>query len=387
MKFSCSREELTRNLNIAQRATDPKSNVSVLRNVLFELAEDRLNLVGYDHRIGIRTSMPCTSDESGSVTVPCALLLEVLGVVSDENVYFTLEDTTLTLECGKSRYNFTCIDADDFPPFPKTTTGKDFAIDAATFERGIRKTLFATNPDDPRAFMGGVYMGVEAGGLAMVSTDGHRLTWFHVPNQPTPMGDKGVIVPSRTLTELLRILPAQAKPEKAEKPAEEGAESKPAAKAAKLTVTVQDDAIAFSFDGIYMISRLVKADYPNYEKVIPAANMGSCRVARGRLANAVRGAAIMARAKENQNIIEFTVDDNLLRLSASTQDVGSAQEEVDIEQKGNKISVSFNSRYVLDFLNAVADDEVVFEYSEQLKATMFHTDAPDYKYVLMPIKM
>jgi DNA polymerase-3 subunit beta len=291
------------------------------------------------------------------------------------------------LECGKSRYSFECIEADDFPPFPKMAAGKEFSIDAVTFERGIRRTLFATNPDDPRAFMGGVYFGVESGGLAMVSTDGHRLTWFHVPGQAAPLGDKGVIVPSRTLTELLRIIPSPAKPEKSEKTEEGAEEKKPVAAGAKVAITVQEDAIAFSADGIYMISRLVKADYPNYDKVIPSEKLGECRVARGRLANAVRGTAIMARAKENQYIIEFNVDDSILQLSASTQDVGSAREEVDIEQKGSKISVSFNSRYILDFLNAVPEDEVVFQYSEALKATLFHTDNPDYKYVLMPIKM
>lgn len=385
MKFSCSREELAKNLTIAQRATDARSNVQVLRNVLFDLEDNRLNLVGYDHRIGIRTSMACTVEEAGSVTVPCALVLEVLGVMGDETVFFNLDGNTLALECGKSAYKFECIESDDFPPFPQMSSGKEFSMDAAVLERGIKRTLFATNPDDPRAFMGGVYFGVENGGLALVSTDGHRLTWFHVPGQAAPLGDKGVIVPARTLTELLRILPAPAKPEKGDK-AEEGAAEAKAASGAVI-ITVQDDAISFAADGIYMISRLVKADYPNYEKVIPSEKLGECRVARGRLANAVRGAAIMARAKENQYIIEFSVADNVLQLSSSTQDVGSAREEVDIEQKGSKISVSFNSRYVLDFLNAVPEDEVVFQYSEPLKATLFHTDNPDYKYVLMPIKM
>jgi DNA polymerase-3 subunit beta len=322
--------------------------------------------------------MSCTVEESGSVTVPCALMLEVLSVKSDDNVYCTLEDDILSLECGKSKYSFNCIPSEDFPPFPQMSGGKSFDIPAAAMELSIRRTLFATNPDDPRAFMGGLFIGVETGSLIMVATDGHRLTYSRIPDQSAPLDAKGVIVPARTMNELLRIFPS-AKPEKADKDEKQ--------KEAKVTVTVQDDAISFSLDGIYMISRLIKVDYPNYEKVIPGTNKGSCRVSKTRLISAVRGAAIMARAKENQNIIEFRVDGDVLRLSASTQDIGSAAEEVDIEHKGANIGVSFNSKYILEFLNVVEADEAVFEFSEELKATLFHVDSPDYKYVLMPIKI
>lgn len=384
MKFSCSREELTKNLNVAQRATDSKSNVMVLRNVLFELKEGRLGLIGYDHRIGIKTSMKCEIDQEGSITVPCGLMLEVLGVLSDPVVNFSLEGSVMTMECGKSRYNFTCIPSDDFPPFPKTSGGKKFSLPANVLDKAVRQTIYATNADDPRPFMGGVYMCGKDGALIFVSTDGHRMTLRVLPDQKTPMEEKGVIIPARTLQELLRILPSGKNAEKVDKDKEEEGKEK---SAPSVKISVQDDNISFDFDEVYMISRLVKAEYPNYEKVLPTSTKGSCRIARNRFANAVRGVAIMARAKENQHIIELHIGDGALNLHSSTQDVGSADEVVDIEKKGTDIKVSFNSKYIIDFLNSVEDDEVIIDYSEDLKATLFHTDTPDYKYVLMPIKI
>jgi DNA polymerase III subunit beta len=383
MKFVCNREELIKNLNIAQRATDPKSNVMVLRNVLFELKEGKLALVGYDHRIGIRTALKCGIETEGAVTVPCGLLLDVLGAISGESVDLSMEDNVLTLQSGKSCYSFNCIPADDFPPFPKTSGGKKFTLPVGLLEKAVRQTIFATNPDDPRPFMGGVYMGVKDGELVFVSTDGHRLTLRKAPDHKAPLEEKGVIIPSRTLNELLRILPSAAKAEKAEKTEKE--EEK--AKESNVKISVQDDSISFEIDDVYVISRLVKAEFPNFEKVLPSTNRGSCRVARLRLISAVTGAAYMARAKENQNIIELQIEDNVMKLMSSTQDVGSANEEIDIDKKGDNIKVSFNSKYVLDFLRVIDDDELVIDYSEELKATLFHTDAPDYKYVLMPIKI
>ena len=387
MKFSCNREEIIKNLNIAQRATDPKSNISVLRNVLFDLRTDRLHLIGFDHRIGIRTSLACTVEKEGAITVPCTLLLEVLSVMTDDNVYFTLDDSVLTMECGKSKYHFHCITAEDFPPFPKDSGGKSFAVDAALLEQAVRRTIFATNPDDPRAFIGGVFMTAEGGDLVFVSTDMHRLTYCKVPEQNVTFEQKGIIIPTRTLGELLRILSAAAKPEKEPAKTEKTEKEEEKKTGAKLTVTVQSDSVAFDIDGVYMISRIIKADYPNYDKVLPSMSMGTCRVARGRLISAVRGASIMARAKESQNIIECAILDNDIQLTASTQDIGSAIEEVDIDKKGKNIKATFNSRYLLEFLNVVDDDEIIIDYTEELKAMLFHTDTPNYKYVLMPIKV
>jgi DNA polymerase III subunit beta len=369
MKFSCDRENLLKNLHISQRATDPRSNVAVLRNVLFELSGDKLSMVGYDHRIGIKTGMACSVESEGRITVPCALLLDVLGVMQESTAYFSLDDSVLHMECGKSRYNFNCLPADDFPPFPKSEGKESLEIGPAVLEQGIRQTIFSTNADDPRAFMGGVLLNMdkEKSEIKFVATDGHRLAVrkFKIEGQTVP--NYQVIVPSRTMNEVLRVL--------------SDAGDKP------VKISIDQKSISFAVDDKYIVSRLVEAEYPKYEKVVPTRSEGSCRINRLRMMGSVRGASIMARSKENKDLIEINVTDESIRFSSSTQDVGSANEELEIAKKGRDIRVAFNSKYILDFLNAVEDDEVVFEYIGELDPGLFHSDMPDYKYVLMPIKV
>lgn len=369
MKFSCERETLLKNLHVAQRATDPKSNVAVLRNVLLDLSGNRLSMVGYDHRIGIRTGMECNVEKEGRITVPCALLLEVLGVMQEGTVYFTLDDSVMHMECGRSKYNFNCIPADDFPPFPKSEGKEVLELSPTILDQGIRQTLFATNAEDPRAFMGGVLISMEKekGSIRFVATDGHRLAMRKFSVEGQSIMNQNVVVPSRTLGEVLRIL------------ADAGSDP--------VKVSVDARSISFTIDDRFIISRLVDAEYPKYEKVVPSRNEGSCRVNRLRMMGSVRGASIMARSKENKDLIEINVTDESIRFSSSTQDVGSANEEIEVTKKGRDIRVAFNSKYIIDFLNAVEDDEVIFEYTGELDPGMFHTDMPDYVYVLMPIKV
>jgi len=326
-------------------------------------------MVGYDHRIGIRTSMECSVEEEGRITVPCALLIEVLGIMLEDTVYFSLDGTVMNMECGRSTYNFNCIPADDFPPFPKIEGKDNFELDISLLGTGIKQTLFATNPDDPRAFMGGMLFNLEKekSEVKFVATDGHRLAMrkFQLDGQSIP--NSQAIVPSRTMAELLRVLPE----------ADEG----------KINVSIDEKSISFTVKDVFIISRLVEADYPKFERVVPTRCEGSCRVNRVRMLGAVRGASIMARSKENRDLVEINVTDESIRFSSSTQDVGSANEEVEVTKKGKDVRVAFNSKYIIDFLTAVDDEEVIFEFTEELDPGLFHTDMPDYTYVLMPIKV
>lgn len=367
MRFSCNREKLLKNLHIAQRATDAKSNIAVLRNVLLEVESNNMNIIGFDHRMGIRTGMECNTEESGKITVPCALLLEILSVMQEETVYFSLDGYVMAVECGKSKYSLNCLSADDFPEFPEIGDEKSFDILKEVLEKGVKQTLLATNPDDPRAFMGGIFIKAEKENIIFVGTDGHRLAFrkFEMVGANPPAFE--LIVPARTMSELLRIISET--------------------ETGKVKIGLGEKSISITLDSVYIVSRLVDAKYPKYEKVIPEAQGGSCRVGRQKMAGAVRGAAIMARAKENKDMIEISITDDSMKFSASTQDVGSADEEIEITKKGKDIRFAFNSKYIIDFLGVVDDDEIVIEYTEELNPSLFHTDNPDYKYVLMPIKV
>jgi len=369
MKFSCNRELLLKNLHLAQRATDQKNRVPVLRNVLFELSGNKLSMTGFDHRIGIKAAIECSGEGDGRITVPCQLLLDVLGVMMDNMVYFNLDDTVMSMECGRSKYNFNCIPADDFPPFPKSDGKEAFEIGKDMLEKGIKQTVFATNPDDARAFMGGVLLKTEKEKkeVRFISTDGHRLAMrVFVVEGSVP--ETQAIVPTRTLSEVLRVI----------QDAKENT--------AKITID-EKQSISFKADGVLIVSRLVEAEYPKYERVIPSVSEGSCRVNRQRLLSAVRGASIMACSKENRDIIEMSINDENIRFTSATKDVGSANEEVEINKKGKDVRIAFNSKYIIDFLNAVEEDEVVIEYKDELDPGHFHTDMPDYTYVLMPVKV
>jgi DNA polymerase-3 subunit beta len=355
---------LFKNLKMVQRATDQKSNIIVLRNVLFDLCDGRLKLTGYDHRIGIKSEMECDVEVEGSITVPCALLLEVLDVVHEERVSFMLEESILHMTCGKSKYDFSCFPADDFPSLPTSEEKDMFNLVKDVLQVGIRQTLYSTAPDDPRAFMGGILVKIEKGVISFVATDGHRLVVRKF--EAKDVLEKSIIVPARAMAEVLKIL------------SDAGEEP--------IKVAIDDKKVSFTIGSVVVVSRLVEAEFPKYEKIIPAKSDGICRVNRIRMIAAVKGASIMSQSKDNKDLIAVKVVDDSMNFSASTQDIGSADEEIDVAKKGKDVSIAFNARFILDFLNAIEDEEVLFEYVGEVNPGVFHADSPDYIYILMPIK-
>lgn len=364
MKFTCDRKELMEVLKVVQRVTDQKSNIEVLRNVLLKASKDKLEIVGYNHRFGIINSLNSNVVTEGETTCPAVLFSEILSVMSSENVDIEVTDNKLVVKGNKSKYSLVGISAENFPKLPEVDASDTFELDSDVLLKGLKGTSYAIAEEDPRIFMNGVYVIFKDGTLSFVSTDGYRLS-LHTVKDVKLSKNIGCIVPGYTVKELIKILP----------------------NSMKVKISLNKNQITFDCNNIYVTSRLLEADYPSYNRVIPN-NTGVCRVNRSSFISALKGADIMARAKESLHIVELSLQDNVINISSNTYDVGSAKEEVEVIQHGKDIKMMFNSKYLLDYLNAVNDEEVVLNYSEEHENPfLFKTDADDHLYVLMPIKV
>lgn len=364
MKFTCDRQQLQKGLSIVQKATDAKSNILVLRNVLMNISGEKLELTGYDHRLGIRTAVDCQAENSGSITCPCDLLTDILNVIDEDRVRFELEDETMNVQAGKFFYKLNCVASEDFPNLPEEETDGAISMKAAALRKGIRRALIATDETDPRVYMGGVYFEIEDKKLRMVSTDGRRLSLVEAEGEVS--GELKIVVPARTLNELSHILPD---------------------KEEEIKITPGKKSISFAFGQVFMVSRLIEADYPNYKRAVPTEYISNARVGRQKFQNALRAASVMAKSKDAMGMVEVETKDDCIKFSAVTVDIGSAALEIEAQKKGKDMKIAYNIRYVMDFLNVVDSDEVVIDFTKETGPAVFHTDTPDFSYILMPIRV
>jgi len=197
----------------------------------------------------------------------------------------------------------------------------------------------------------------------MVATDSYRLAVRDLPGASVLGTDQKVLVPGRALSELQRLV----------------------GNASELTLRLGEREATFEVGSTRLTTRLIEGEFPNYRQLIPPSYPNKLTVARDALTEAIRRVKILAR---DATPIRLQMTADSLRLTAITQDVGNAVEELDARLEGNELTVAFNPDYFASGVEAVGADEVTLETLDALKpAVLRGVDKPDYLYLLMPVRV
>jgi len=246
----------------------------------------------------------------------------------------------------------------------------------------IERTIYSAGESDTRYTLNGLLFHAKPQDeyFTVVGTDGHRLALISrkLEGADRLKEEKKIIVPRKAVSELRRFLSPKA----------EGKETD------KVKISMGEKHLLFDLksstgDGagkVQFLTRLIEGTYPNYENVIPRANEKVIFVERNTFAKVLRRVSVMS--KERASAVRFDIGERKLVVSSSTPDLGEAREEVAIEYKGDKLSLGFNARYVIDALGAMTSEKVIFELQDPLSPVLLKEEGSEnYKCVVMPMRI
>ena len=279
--------------------------------------------------------------------------------------------------------------AGDFPRLPPIS-GDAVRLPPTGLTEALRQVVRAASSEDSRPILTGVLMVAEHGGLRLVATDSYRLAVKDLPGVGVLREDQHVLVPSRALAELQRLLSSAAKSSPATPVAAEeagaseeavGGDDGPAA-----ILRLGEHDATFELGSVKLTTRLIEGDFPNYRALIPSNYPNSLIVGRDALLDAVRRVKLMVR--DPTTPVRIAMRSDGIELTVITQDWGTATEEVDAKYEGAEMVVAFNPTYLIDGVEAITSDEVQLETLDALKpATLKPTEGSDYLYLLMPVRV
>ena len=379
LKADCPRKDLLEAVQIVGHAVSGRSSLPILSHILIQAEGDGLRLVATDLELGISCRIPASISEVGALTAPARTLTEVLANLPDKGeVALSVDKShTVRVNCQKSDYKILGLPAEDYPSLPEVPDTVSFSIPQARLREMIRHTLFAVSTDETRAILTGVLLVFDGESLRLVATDTHRLASIS-SGIVAGNGSQNAIVPSRAMNELTRLLTDA-----------EG----------DVKVILSNNQVQFDLPGeagIQIVSRLIEGQFPNFQRVIPTLYTRRLTIPSEQLLRATRRASIVAR--ENSNRVILRTQEDKLVLTAESQTVGNAYEEVEVEKLGDDIQVAFNSKYLLDVLSVVDTENVYLDLTEPLKPGVVRpapaqqaegqeeAPAPDYLCVLMPMQ-
>jgi DNA polymerase-3 subunit beta len=376
MKLSISRSELQKGLARIQSIVEKRNTMPILANVLLEATTERgaasgtLAMMATDLEVGIRGSHPADVKKAGSVTVSAKKLFEIVRELQDEIVHIeAASNAFLKLRCARSDFNLAGSAAEEYPTLPSAAPERMARAQAALLSEMIERTMYATSADETRYNLNGVYLEAQSdtGKLRMVATDGHRLAYVdRVLGSELEGLSPGVIVPKKGLAELKRLVD------------EEDAD--------EIEIGFEGNSGLVRKGDVTLVMRLIEGEFPNYRQVIPKEAGQSLVLTTETLRHAIRRVALLSA--ERSRAIKLELGDNLLRLSSTNPDLGEAHEELDVDYRGEAISMAFNARYLMDSLAVVHAKEIRLSFRDALSAVqLVPTDDPDTLAVVMPMRL
>ena len=363
MKFRCEREILADALTTAGRAaTNRSGTLPVLSGVRLDVADGRLTVTGTDLELTIRLSVPVHVDKEGSAVVPARLVGDIVKALPPGAVDVSVTEDEMSISAGRSQFSVRPLSLSDYPAQTETDT-EPVTLASQQVADALRQVVRAASTDDARAVLTGVLMSSEDEALKMVATDSYRLAVRDLPQSSMLAIGQKVLVPGRALAELQRVLTSDA----------------------ELAVRLGAREAVFEVGGTRLSTRLIEGEYPNYRNLLPPSHPNRLTVGREALLEALRRVKILA---QDSTPVRLELGGDTLRLTAITQDVGNAHEEIDASYEGTEMTVAFNPDYLTAGVEAVEGDEVTLSTLDPMKPAVLRGVGHDeYLYLLMPVRV
>jgi DNA polymerase-3 subunit beta len=362
LRITCSKGELASALAVVSRAVSTRGAVQVLGGILLQAEGDRLTLAATDMEISIRSSLAGDIEGDASVVVPGRLLTDLVRLLPDDKVLLAYDEGegVLAVTSGSHASRLNVYSAEDFPRLPPTD-GQLQTIDAGALLATIEKVGRAASRDESRPVLTGVLVRFEGEKLVMAATDSYRLAVKEtVLESPGP--DLDAIIPARALQELTRLA--------------SGAED--------VELGVHENHVIFSAGDVWLTSRRIDGQFPNYKQLLPETFEAEIPIAREGLLEVVRRAGLMAQRNAP---LRLRFADGELTVSAQTQDVGEATEWLPIEYAGEELEIGFNPDFLRDGLEAVSAETVQLKLINRLRPGLIAAPDESFWYLIMPIRL
>jgi DNA polymerase-3 subunit beta len=364
VKFRCERDTLVEALASASRAVANRGGaLPVLSGVRAELVGDRLRLTGSDLELTIEIEITVAGEADGIAVLPAKISSDLVRSLGDPRVEVSVDGDEARITAGRFESSLRLLPADEFP---RLAMPADDAVTLAAkdFAGALRQVVPAASADDARPILTGVLLAAENGGLRLVATDSYRLAVRDLPGTSVLAEGQSVLVPSRALRELERLLGS----------------------AEEVTLRLGEREATFEVGGVRLTTRLIEGEFPNYRGLIPASHPNRLTVGREALVEAVKRVKLMAR--ELNTPVRLAMNGDGLELVAITQDVGQAHEQLDAAFAGEELTVAFNPDYLLSGIEVTPGDEIYLDTVDAQKPAVIRSgEGEEFLYLLMPVRV
>lgn len=362
MKIKINRRELSKHINIVQKAISSRTTMQILEGILIKAKDNSIILTATDTEISIRTKCAAVVEEEGEIVVNSRLFGDIVRKLNDEIMDITVENFTMNILCGKSVFNITCQNAEEYPDLPHIDDVLQLPIKGELFKNAVKKTSFAVSSDETRMIFTGVLMDMKEDLITFVALDGFRMALqklvchcdFH----------QQVVVPARSLNELIKIVDDEE----------------------EIMIQIARNSIVFQLKDTVFYSTLLSGEFFNYNGLLRENHDISTTVSRQEFQSAIERASLLAR-EDRANLIKLEVENDKINIKSNSE-IGDVFEQIECSGNDSELKIAFNSRYLLEGIKIIESEHMELNFTDSVNPCILNeVNDSNYIYLVLPVRL
>ena len=363
MKIICTKSNLAKGVGIVAKAVPSKTTMPILECILIDATTDIIRLTANDMELGIQTEIEGEILDRGMIAIDARIFSEIVRKLPDNDIVIETDDNLqTTIVCEKAKFDIAGKPGEEFSYLPMIEKEDSIEISQFTLKEMIRQTIFSISDSESNKMMTGELFEIKDNVLRVISLDGHRIS-IRKMELKNEVRDKKLIVPGKTLIEISKILSGEVE--------------------SLVNISYTNNHIVFEFDNTIVVSRLIEGEYFKIDQMLSSDYETKLKINKKELLNCIDRATLLIKEGDKKPII-INIQDGMMELKIKSQ-IGSMNEEIEIEKEGKDLLIGFNPKFLIDALRVIDDEEVTL-YLMNAKAPCFiRDDEESYIYLILPV--
>jgi DNA polymerase III subunit beta len=363
LRITVSKDELVSALGVVSRAVSTRTSVQILSGILVEAQGNELRLAATDMELSLRATASAQIEGDGAIVLPGKTFADIARLLpgGDVSIEHKPAESVVHVTAGSASYTLHTYNPEDFPRLQELESLQTFTVDRESLLDTIHRVARAASRDESRPVLTGILVSFIGGKLVMAATDSYRLAVKETELDGT-VPELEAIVPSRALQELARI----------------------AGSGDTVDVGVHENQVVFATDGVWLTTRRIDGQFPNYRQLLPEQFEHELTLPRLELLEVVRRASVMI---QRATPLQLRFAEGELTVIARTHDVGESQESMPVAFSGETLEIGFNADFLRDGLESMDGDDVRLKLISPLRPAVIQGEGDDFTYLVMPIRL
>lgn len=364
MIITINKQQLQEKLMFASRFTLSKiSSIPALQGGLITCENKKLSISTTNLKDFFYCDFKTKENFKFEAIADIKKIVDFLNLLPDDNVSLDFSEKEIRIKTKNAVGTFDLISATDFPKL-KEIKGVDIELDKSKFLKFVPYVLFSSSEDESRPVLSGVKMIFQQDNVILVSTDGFRLSLIKFAS--SKKYDKEIIISSSLLKEVVKYLQTSKK--------------------AQMRISEDQKSVLFDFDDCTISTQSIEGEFPPFDKVIPKTHTTKISTDKSELLRNLKLAAVFAR--EHSNVVLLKTEKGKMTISPKTAGEKGSQMTQAAEIEGEDLKVSFNLKFLIDYLNISSDEQLGINLTTPNSPVLFTSSKlKEFLHVIMPIRM